>query len=85
MQGWVYKRPHRLAIERVRAQAHHEPAPREDPQATSFLPVHLAEPITATGSGVEVVLGSGRRIAVSPGFDRQTLLRVIAVFEDRPC
>jgi hypothetical protein len=85
MQGWVYKRGHRLAIEQVRAQAHDEPVPREDPSATAFLPVHLTEPVTATGSGVEVVLGPGRRIALAPGFDPETLRRVVAVLEGRPC
>jgi len=85
MQGWVYKRGHRFAIERVRAQIHDETVQGDDPSATAFLPVHLVEPITATGSGVEVVLGHGRRIAVAPGFDPETLRRALAVLQDRPC
>ncbi len=34
---------------------------------------------------LELVLANGRRIAVTPGFDDQTLRRLIAVVEERPC
>jgi hypothetical protein len=83
MQGWVYKRGHRLAIEQAR-EAHDEQAPGEDP-SSAFLPVHLAEATATAGPGVEVVLGPGRRIVVAPGFDTETFRRVVAVLEDRPC
>jgi hypothetical protein len=36
-------------------------------------------------SGVEVVLGEGRRIALEAGFDAETLRRVVAVLEGRMC
>jgi hypothetical protein len=36
-------------------------------------------------TGVEIVLGPGRRIVITPGFDSETLRRVVAVLEDRPC
>ena len=85
MQGWIYKRGHRLAIEQARREAHDDPVPGEEPSATAFLPVHLAEPIPATGSAIELVLAAGRRIVVAAGFDPETLRRVIAVLEDRPC
>jgi hypothetical protein len=85
MQGWVYKRGHRLAIEQARREAHDDQAPGDDSPATTFLPVHLAEPIVSASSAVEVVLGPGRRIVVGPGFDPETLRRVVAVLEDRPC
>jgi hypothetical protein len=85
MQGWVYKRGHRLAIEQARRETHDDQDPGEEPSATAFLPVHLAEPIPATGSGVEVVLTAGRRIVLGAGFDPETLRRVVAVLEDRPC
>lgn len=85
MQGWVYKRGHRLAIDQVRRQAHDDRNPDEKTPAATFLPVHLTEPIASVGPGVEVVLGSGRRIVVAPGFDPETLRRVVAVLEDHPC
>ena len=85
MRGWVYKRGQRTAIDRARheAQAGRDPG---EPVPT-FLPVRIAEPIpaAAAGSGVEVVLGPGRRIAVAPGFDPETLRRVVAALEGRPC
>ncbi len=85
MQGWIYKRGQRLAIEQARREAHDDRNPGDDPPATAFLPVHLTQPIPATGSGIEVVLGTGRRIVVGAGFDPETLRRVVAVLEGRPC
>ena len=55
----------------------------------AFLPVRLAE-VTAptpepTGrSAIEVVLGGGRRIAVAPGFDADTLGLLLDALRDRP-
>jgi hypothetical protein len=87
MQGWVYKRGHRLAVEQARREARVGRALDEQTPAPTFLPVRLAEPIPieASGPGVEVVLGPGRRIVVAPGFDPETLRRVVAVLEGRPC
>ena len=54
-----------------------------------FLPVTiLPDPIlssTASQPHLELILSNGRRIAVVPGFDTQTLRRLIAVVEERPC
>ncbi len=54
-----------------------------------FLPVTiLPDPIlsiTASQPHLELILSSGRRIAVAPGFDTQTLRRLIAVVEERSC
>ena len=54
-----------------------------------FLPVTiLPDPIlsiTASQPHLELILSNGRRIAVAPGFDLQTLRRLIAVVEERPC
>jgi hypothetical protein len=54
-----------------------------------FLPVTiLADPvrsITASQPHLELNLSKGRRIAIAPGFDLQTLRRLIAVVEERPC
>jgi hypothetical protein len=87
MQGWVYKRGHRLAVEQARREARGGRVLDEQAPAPTFLPVRLAEsiPIEASGPGVEVVLGPGRRIVVAPGFDPETLRRVVAVLEGRPC
>ena len=55
-----------------------------------FLPVTILPDPTpsttnASQSRFELVLSNGRRIAVTPGFDHQTLRRLIAVVEERPC
>jgi hypothetical protein len=54
-----------------------------------FLPVTiLPDPIfssTASQPHLELILSNGRRIAVAPGFDTQTLRRLIAAVEKRPC
>jgi hypothetical protein len=91
MSGWVYKRTHRRALEEARREAAAPPAhDRASPTATpAFLPVQVAEAVVKDeapiGTGVEVVLGPGRRVVVSPGFDAETLRRVVAVLEAQPC
>jgi transposase-like protein len=52
----------------------------------SFLPVRLTgnDPTEAT-CRVEIVLAGGRTVRVRAGFDRQTLVDVLAVLEARPC
>jgi len=70
-----------------------KPAPGDDRSSASadhhFLPVTiLPDPIlsiTASQPHLEVIFSNGRRIAIAPGFDPQTLRRLIAVVEERPC
>jgi hypothetical protein len=57
----------------------------------SFLPVRIvpsrgtvAGPVDAA-SGIEIVLGGGRRIRVGATFDPAVLTRVLAVLEHGPC
>jgi hypothetical protein len=38
-----------------------------------------------TSRGVEIVLADGRIVRVPTGFERQTLVDVLAVLEGRPC
>ena len=72
---------------------HPEADPREPSllrrPAPHFLPVTiLPDPIPATAASrqpLELLLTNGRRIAVAPGFDPQTLRQLIAVVEERPC
>ena len=69
------------------------PAPCDDRTSAGaqnhFLPVTiLPDPtpsITASQPHLELILSNGRRIAVNPGFDSQTLCRLVAVVEERPC
>lgn len=55
-------------------------------EASPFVPIHvLAGSVAAGAVGVEIHLGDGCLIRVPPGFDRQTLLNVLAVLEGRAC
>ena len=97
MQGWVYKSALKRAIEAARregrdqgAKASPESTPAEPAPSPAFLPVRFTEAAVASqrpidGAAIEVVLGGGRRVAVGPGFDEQTLRRLVAVLESRPC
>jgi hypothetical protein len=70
-----------------------QPALSDDRPSTtadhSFLPVTILPdpvPLAITSpSQLELILPQGCRIAVAPGFDSETLRRLIAVVEDRPC
>ncbi|MGO9462598.1 MAG: IS66 family insertion sequence element accessory protein TnpA [Isosphaeraceae bacterium] len=54
-----------------------------------FLPVTIipdpTSSIPASQSHIELILSNGRRIAVAPGFDPETLRHLIAVVEEHPC
>jgi transposase len=52
-----------------------------------FVPVRvLAHPEATAEDGLEVVLASGRRLRVRPGFDAATLRHLLAVLEETsPC
>ena len=55
----------------------------------AFLPVRVVQAVAGSEasdrSGVEIVIGAGRRVVIGPGFDSETLRRVVAVLEGRPC
>jgi hypothetical protein len=96
MQNWVYKPALKRAVEEARREAQgqamdpgHGDEPPASAPAPAFLPVRVidAEPgHEATGrSGVEIVLGAGRRVVIGAGFDSETLRRVVAVLEGRTC
>lgn len=58
-----------------------------DSAKVHFVAVHLApepKPITTDGSAgaVELVLATGRRLRIGPGFDGPTLKRLLALLEE---
>jgi hypothetical protein len=85
MSGWVYKRTHKATLEEARREAGGE----DTAAAAAFVPVRVMgvepEQPSPGHSGVEVVIGRGRRVAVGAGFDAETLRRVVAVLEGRAC
>ncbi len=90
MQNWVYKPELKRAVEEARREArgHGDKPPVSEP-VSAFLPVRVAAAAAlreaSDGSGVEVVIGVGRRVVVEAGFDAETLRRVVAVLEGRTC
>jgi lambda repressor-like predicted transcriptional regulator len=87
LNNWLYKSPYRERVARIlaaRSQA------KPDAETPRFLPVALLSAARdvdsqAACAAIEVVLPSGPRIAVTPGFDAETLRRVVAVLEARTC
>jgi hypothetical protein len=86
-----------ISIHSFRKRLYRSPAPKPTPvnprssdsTAAHFVPVTiLPDPIPSTAASrqpLELLLNSGRRIAVAPGFDPQTLRQLIAAVEERPC
>lgn len=56
-------------------------ASRREP-APSFVEVSMA---SQPAAAIELALAGGRRIQVHPGFDAQTLLRLVSALESMPC
>jgi hypothetical protein len=60
---------------------------QRDAEAVRFVPVQIvseAEPVEAAAAhgSLELVLGSGRRLRIGPGFDAPTLQRLLAILEE---
>ncbi len=90
MQNWVYKPELKRAVEEARREARgHGEEPPGSALSPAFLPVRVAEAAVSReasdGSGIEIVIGTGRRVMVGAGFDAETLRRVVAVLEGRTC
>ena len=87
LNNWLYKSPYRERIAQSLAAAVHGATPEETPR---FVPVSVVaatqavEPL-ARPTAIEVVLQNGLRIVVPTGFDDETLRRVIAMLQARPC
>jgi hypothetical protein len=87
LNNWLYKSPYRERVTRILAARSQDKLDAETPR---FLPVAVLSTTRDTDSRashatIEVVLPSGPRIAVTPGFDAETLRRVVAALEARTC
>ena len=89
LNNWLYKSPYRERVARILASRS-----QETPHAEThrFLPVAVLGEDRATDApkaskapAIEVVLRSGPRIAVTAGFDAETLRRVVEALEVRSC
>jgi hypothetical protein len=88
MQNWVYKPTLKRAIEAARraGEVGVEASALQSIPSPAFLPVRLAGTDSPSHppvdlAAIEVVLSRGRRVAVGPGFDPETLRRVVAALE----
>ena len=89
LNNWLYKSPYRERVARILASRSHETPNAETPR---FLPVAVLTedraadtPKASAAPAIEVLLRSGFRIAVTAGFDAETLRRVVEALEVRPC
>jgi hypothetical protein len=78
ISGWILRAVCNARVNRCRSAA-----------VPAFLPIRVV-PAAAGGeasdrSGVEVVIGAGRRVVIGLGFDVETLRQVVAVLEGRMC
>lgn len=91
MEGWIYKPALKRAIETARRDgqakatplSHVDAPPVSSPAVspTRFAEVTVPASVPTGRATVEVVLGAGRRVIVGPGFDPETLRRVVVVLE----
>jgi len=83
LNNWLYKSPYRERVAQVmaaRAQGDiHPEMPRFVPMSV-VATTPTSDAHTST-SAIEIVLASGSRIAVMPGFDAETLRRVVAALK----
>jgi hypothetical protein len=90
MQNWVYKPELKRTVEAARREARgHVDEPPRSAAVPASLPVRVV-PAAVGGeasdrSGVEVVIGAGRRVVIGRGFDSETLRRVVVVLVGRMC
>lgn len=87
LNNWLYKSPYRERAAQALADQTQTRAPEKKP---SFVPVSViaakhGDHVKADRPAIEIVLASGPRITVRPGFDEETLRRVVAALETRPC
>jgi hypothetical protein len=89
MQNRVYKPSFKHALDKARPSDAPGPGSPPPPESLpAFLPIRVTGVTASPPPGrscVEVILGAGRRIAVGSGFDPETLRRVVAALEGRPC
>jgi hypothetical protein len=50
----------------------------------SFVPVRVIEPTSPPAPAALEILAGGHTVRIRPGFDAETLKRLVAVLEDRP-
>lgn len=83
--AWWQAEIHRRDQARRRRTPAARPRPGGAPEQPAFVPVRVIQPPPPPSSGVLEVLAGGRVVRVRPGFDAETLGRVLATLEGRAC
>ena len=81
--------PPRTSLKTATAARNSVSFPAETAPANAFVPVRFTEAAAhaqqpADRGAIEVVVGAGRRVIVGPGFDPETLRRVVDALELKP-
>jgi hypothetical protein len=71
--------------DQVRRRSADRPRPSGAPEHPAFVPMHLIQPLPPPSSGALEVLAGGHVVRVRPGFDAETLGRLLATLEGRAC
>lgn len=98
LRWWLHQPRAKRAMEALRDAAARkertEPQAPDRPNVARFLPVRIVEtaadrdpdhPLSGSPPTIQVLLGSGRRVAVGPGFDPDVLRRVVVALELPGC
>ncbi len=80
----VFRR-YRTRLSRPAKAAPRQRSKRRTRTGPAFVAVTVGEPTEPEVSALAVQLTNGRSISVRPGFDRATLVALVAVLEGLPC
>jgi len=82
--GWWQVQIHKRDGVRRRQVAAVRPRQPAAPRPASFVPVRVVEAPPVPSPAALEILAGGHTVRVRPGFDAETLKRLVAVLEDRP-
>jgi hypothetical protein len=83
--AWWQAQIHKRDQARWRRAPGARPRPGGAPEQPAFVPVRLLQPPPPPSSAALEVLASGRVVRVRPGFDAETLGRLLATLEGCAC
>lgn len=82
--GWWQVEIHKRDRARRRQAPAARPRRKTAPRPAAFIPVRVVEPAPAPSPAALEILAGGHAVRIRPGFDAETLKRLVAVLEDRP-
>jgi hypothetical protein len=85
--GWWQSELQKRDLSKRRKSSASRAAPgrrRVVPPPAAFVPVRVVEPTLAPAPAAIEILAGGHTVRIRPGFDAETLKRLVAILEDRP-